>query len=96
MHAYERLDLWKRGIVLAARLQRAARAAESWADRPLWTQITRAAASIPANVAEGAQRGSEREFVRFLGIAMASAAELHSLLRLAGESGALADDKARA
>ena len=90
MHQYERLDLWVRGIALAARLHRSARSATAWTDRALWMQVTRAATSIPANVAEEAQRGSDREFARFFGIAMGSASELHSLLTLAAKSGALA------
>lgn len=90
MHHYEQLELWKRGIALAGQLHRASRAARAnWSDRALWDQLSRAAMSIPANVAEGALRGSNREFARFLGIAMASAAELHSLIQMASVSGVL-------
>jgi four helix bundle protein len=90
MHQYNRLEVWRRGIALAAQLRRLARSAgTSWCDRALWEQITRAATSVPANVAEGAQRGTSREFARFLAIAMGSAAELHSLIRIAAESGAI-------
>jgi len=90
MHHYQQLDIWRRGLTLSAELHRQARSSRpSWSDRSLWDQITRAATSVPANVAEGALRGTNREFSRFLSIAMASAAELHSLLILAGESGML-------
>ena len=89
MHAYEHLDLWQRGLDVASKLQRISREVAHWSDRDLWRQLTRAASSIPANVAEGAQRGSDREFARFLAIAMGSAAELHSLLLLAQRSGVL-------
>ncbi len=95
MHQYERLELWKRGVALAAKVHVGARIARRWSDRSLWSQITRAAVSIPANVAEGAQRGSDREFARFLGIAMGSAAELHTLLYLAGEIDVLPADDAK-
>ncbi|MBI2407177.1 MAG: four helix bundle protein [Gemmatimonadetes bacterium] len=95
MHHYQQLDVWRRGLTLAAELHRHARSARpSWSDRSLWDQITRAATSVPANVAEGALRGGDREFARFLSIAMASAAELHSLLMLAGESELLSPDTA--
>ncbi len=86
MHNYEQLALWKRSVILASRLQRLASTAARWSDRDLWCQITGAATSIAANVAEGAQRGSQREFARFLAIAMGSAAELHTLLVLARQS----------
>lgn len=89
MHRYENLDVWKRSVRLAARMHVAARSSSRWADHSLWNQASRAAVSIPANIAEGAQRGTDREFIRFLGIAMGSAAELHTLLALALETGVL-------
>jgi four helix bundle protein len=96
MHHYEQLELWKRGIALASRLHRAFRAAHgNSSDRALWNQISRAAMSIPANVAEGSIRGTNREFARFLGIAMGSAAELHSLIQMALASGVLEEAEAR-
>ncbi|MHB1311959.1 MAG: four helix bundle protein [Gemmatimonadaceae bacterium] len=95
MHHYEQLDVWTRGVSLAARLHRCARESTRGTDRSLWQQISRAAVSIPANVAEGAQRGSDREFARFLGIAMGSAAELHTLIGLARAATMLPDTDAR-
>ncbi len=48
----------------------------------LTSQIRRASASIPANVAEGCGRGGDAEFARFLQIAMGSASELEYHLLL--------------
>jgi four helix bundle protein len=89
MHRYEQLEVWTRSVRFAARLHLIARSSTRWADQSMWNQISRAAVSIPANIAEGAQRGTDREFIRFLGIAMGSAAELQTILALALQSGVL-------
>ena len=53
----------------------------------LASQIRRSAVSIPSNIAEGAGRISDREFVRFLRIAHGSACELETQLLLAHDLG---------
>jgi four helix bundle protein len=46
------------------------------------SQIKRAAVSIPSNIAEGAKRSSDKEFVHFLRIAHGSGAELETQLEI--------------
>ena len=53
----------------------------------LTSQIRRACATIPANIAEGCGRNSVVEFARFLHIAMGSASELDYHLMLARDLG---------
>ncbi len=53
----------------------------------LISQIRRASLSVAANIAEGAERGSDRDFVRFLKIADGSNAETQALTRIAGDAG---------
>ncbi len=48
----------------------------------LASQLCRAAVSIPSNIAEGAKRGTKKEFVHFLHIASGSAAEAETQLIL--------------
>jgi four helix bundle protein len=53
-------------------------------------QVRRAATSTPANIVEGNARRTTREYVHFLNVARASAAELSYLIDLASEVGYLA------
>ena len=46
-------------------------------------QIQKSAVSIPSNIAEGFERGSDREFVRFLYYSKGSAGELRTQLYIA-------------
>ena len=48
-------------------------------------QIQRAAVSIPANISEGCGRNSNKEFSRFLDVALGSAFELFTLITLSVE-----------
>jgi four helix bundle protein len=57
----------------------------------LGDQLSRAALSIPANIAEGAGRESVKEFRRYLTIAMGSASELENHLLFAQELRLIAD-----
>src|ERR1043165_8987316 len=62
----------------------------------LTSQIRRAAASVPANIAEGYGRYSKRETIRFLNIANGSLVELDTHLELARRAGYLPDTEVEA
>ena len=75
--SFEDLEVWKRSSRLAVEIYSALRDCR---DFSLKDQMTRAAVSIPSNIAEGAERYSDKEFARFLYIARGSSAELRTQL----------------
>lgn len=74
---FEDLDVWKRGCQLAVDVCVAVHDSRDYALRD---QMQRSAISIPSNIAEGAERDSEGDFVRFLRISKGSCGELRTQL----------------
>jgi four helix bundle protein len=77
------LEVWKKSIELCAVVYAATRSFPASERFGLTSQIRRAAISISSNIAEGAARGSARDFVRFLYMARGSLAELETQLEIA-------------
>jgi four helix bundle protein len=61
----------------------------------LRSQMTRAAVSVPSNIAEGCSRNNDKEFKRFLEYSMGSLFELETQLILTEELGMLSADKVK-
>ncbi len=59
----------------------------------LTSQMRRAAVSVPANIAEGCGKGTDKDFSRFLQIAMGSACELEYHLLLSRDLSYIARDQ---
>lgn len=79
------LDVWQRSFDLCKAIYRLTVAFPSEERFGLVSQIRRNAVSIPSNIAEGYNRNSTRDYVRFLWIANGSIAELDTQLQLALE-----------
>ena len=58
------------------------------------SQMTRAAVSVPSNIAEGHARGSDRDFARFLTIAQGSRAEVETQLEICIRLGYIPESQA--
>jgi four helix bundle protein len=80
MRNFRNLLIWKQGILLVKEIYKIAQKLPSDEKFGLISQITRAAVSIPSNIAEGSSRNSEIEFKRFLEIAMGSLFEVETQL----------------
>ncbi|MES2694999.1 MAG: four helix bundle protein [Verrucomicrobiota bacterium] len=72
---FENLEVWKEAIELGAQVYELFRECKDWEFRG---QIQRAAVSISNNIAEGYERSSNAEFIRFLDIARGSCGEVRS------------------
>ena len=84
--SFENLEVWKSGCRVAVRIYEILKTCK---DYGLKDQMTRAAVSVPSNIAEGAERDSKLEFIRFLHIAKGSAAELRTQLYIARQIGTI-------
>ncbi|MGA7616258.1 MAG: four helix bundle protein [Thermoanaerobaculia bacterium] len=84
---YRELTVWRKAMDLAKGVYRLAPALPREETYGMRSQITRAATSIPANIAEGWTRETEKDRAHFLAIAQGSLAETETLLTLCEEIG---------
>ena len=85
MGGFRELVVWQRSKALAVRIYWITRQGPFNTDFGLRDQIRRAAVSVPSNVAEGDERGTNKESIRFFYIAKGSLAELQTQLEIACE-----------
>jgi four helix bundle protein len=91
VESYQRLSVWQKAMDLAEAVYRVTEDFPKQEAFGLTSQLRRAAVSIPSNIAEGKERDSSREFLRFLSIAMGSLAELETQLLLSSRLGYVLD-----
>ena len=72
---FEDLDVWKRSCQLAVEVYGVL---QNYKDFSLKDQMQRAAVSIPSNIAEGAERDSTADYIRFLRYSKGSCGELRT------------------
>ncbi len=86
---YRELRVWQRAKELAVTIYGLSSSGPLSRDFGLRDQIRRAAVSIPSNIADGDERDTNKDSVRFLSIAKGSLAELRTQLEIARDIGAL-------
>ena len=94
MSDFKNLLVWQKAHALALHAYRVAKVMRRSQDIALRSQIIRAAMSIPANIVEGRRQESEKEFARFLRIALNSGWEVEYHLILARDIGATSESDA--
>lgn len=85
MKNFKELNIWRNGIVIVKDTYVLCRQLPREEKFGLSSQMTRAATSIPANIAEGNSRNSDRDNARFIQIALGSAFELQTYLVIVRE-----------
>ncbi len=83
IESFEDIAAWKAARELTKQIYSVSKEGQFSRDYGLQDQIQKATTSIMANIAEGFDGGSDREFIRFLGYSMRSASEVQSHLYVA-------------
>lgn len=83
IRSFTDLDVWQSGMDLAAEVYRLSKSMPKTEQYGMTSQMLRAASSVPANIAEGFQRGTRKDYARFVGIARGSLGETETFLLLA-------------
>ena len=85
MRQFRKLQVWQKSHTLTLLVYQLTKTFPMEERYGLTSQLRRSAASIPSNIAEGCGRKSNKEFLRFLEIALSSGYELEYQVLLAHE-----------
>ena len=93
MADFKKLKVWQKAHALAVATNKIAGKIRGPAHSSLRSQMIRAAMSIDSNIVEGRGQKSEKEFARYLRIAVNSSNELEGHLIMANDTAALSRPK---
>ena len=85
MKNYKELIIWQKGIEIVKRIYQLTKQFPAEEKYGLISRINRAAVSISANIAEGSSRNSDKDYARFLQVALGSAFEVQTYIVIAKE-----------
>lgn len=80
---YHELQIWQKSMELAEVIYKSTYGFPAQEKFGLVSQLRRAAVSIPSNIAEGNMRNSDKDFLRFINMALGSLAEMETQMELA-------------
>lgn len=83
MRSFKKYEVWKNSMELVVMIYDVVRLFPCYEKYGIADQLRRASVSIPSNIAEGASRPSDKEFVRFLHFSIGSAYEVETQLLIA-------------
>ena len=83
MKNFKELRIWQKGMDIAVSSFQLTTGFPSTEKFGIISQINRAGVSIPANIAEGSSRTSEKDYGRFIEISLGSSYELETHLLIA-------------
>ncbi len=81
------LEVWKLSMTMVIKVYQLTKDFPECERFGLVNQIRRAAVSIPSNISEGCGRGTDKDTLRFLDIALGSSAEVETQLLIADSLG---------
>lgn len=85
MHNFKELEIWKESKDFSVAIYKLTMGFPKSEIYGLTSQINRAVISIPSNIAEGAGRETDKDFSRFISMALGSSFELETQLIIAFE-----------
>ncbi|WP_286388735.1 four helix bundle protein [Myroides marinus] len=80
--SHQKLEVWIKSMELAVELYNVTESFPVKEQYSSVSQLRRAGSSIPSNISEGAARDSNKEYIRFLYIALGSCAEVDTQVQL--------------
>jgi len=93
MKTHKDLEVWKRSIEFVSTIYKDLDDFPKSEMYGIISQLKRSAVSVPSNIAEGAARPGNKEFIRFLYVALSSAAEVDTQLLISKNLGFLSTEK---
>lgn len=93
MRDFRKIRVWQKAHTMTLKIYKITATFPKDERFGLISQIRRAMASIPTNIAEGAGRETQKDFARFIHIATGSTSEVEYLLLLSHELGYLSEEE---